>query len=419
MPPEFRSTPAGSREFLAQHGLVERRPPIRSSDFRSIGSPFHYYLTRKLGLVPALRYSVALSRGTWFHIALELLLEPHLTGDEVYTRYQAKLEARLDEIRGVCTTLAVSEPRTREILATEEEDATCAWVWANTSKDLPIPGFLSNGRSLEEFLQDSNFVPICKECQLRTHFTLPNKPLSPIECIMQPDMLLYHRTQNSLWIVDYKTTALSPRIRGASCPIEPQTQHYMNILHDLLQKGAFQTQYDLPSDVSVGGMLHAIVRKPTISFGQSDRDYTLDTTPFKSGPRKGEPRNDKVYLGEPRLENYLERCKQWYRGEKDYIHLAGDRLSEPLVDLSFTSGTALLDPQWVGQYKARLALVNKWRTATIEPFEYPWPTEVHGTGTLDTYAPFVLRPISEWPDIVLQEGFVIVDRDTPQEIIHV
>jgi hypothetical protein len=85
------------------------------------------------------------------------------------------------------------------------------------------------------------------------------------------------------------------------------------------------------------------------------------------------------------------------------------------VDLSFTSGTALQDPQWVAQYEARLAAINQWRIAKCEPHEYPWPTEVHGSGTLDTYAPFVLRPVSEWPDIVLQEGFVVVDRDAIQE----
>ena len=108
---------------------------------------------------------------------------------------------------------------------------------------------------------------------------------------------------------------------------------------------------DLSPKDSEQAVLHAIVRKPTISFGQADRDFFLDTTPFKSGPRKGEPRNEKVYTGEPRLENYLERCRQWYRGEKDYAHMAGDRMAEPVVDLSFTSGTALQDPQWVAQYE--------------------------------------------------------------------
>jgi len=415
MPPEFRSTPVGSRDLLAQHGLVERRPPVRSSDFRSLGSPFHYYLTRKLGLVPALRYSVALSQGTWFHAALEILLQPGMTGDQSHTQYKAKLEIRMDELCNVCTTLAMGDARIREILATEEQDATCAWVWALTTKDMPINGAISNGRTLHEFLSDPNFTPICQECILRTNLEVDDKRVAPIDCVMQPDLLLHHHTQNSLWIVDYKTTGISPRMRAASCPIEPQTQHYMHILDHMVKTGQLQAKYDLPSDVTVGGMLHAIIRKPTISFGQGDRDYILDTTPFKSGPRKGEPRNEKVYTGEPRLENYLERCRQWYRGEKDYIHLSGDRVADPVIDLSFTSGTALMDSHWTAQYRARLAAVNKWRIAAIEPHEYPWPTEVHGSGTLDTYAPFVLRPVTEWPDIVLQEGFLVSDRDTPQE----
>jgi hypothetical protein len=419
MPPEFRSTPVGSRDLLAQHGLVERRPPVRSSDFRSLGSPFHYYLTRKLGLVPALRYSVALSQGTWFHAALELLMNPSNTVESAHIQYQAKLEARIDEMRSVCKELSIGDQRTREIVAVEEQDATCGWAWSLVSKDLPIEGSLANGRSMHEFLGGPDFVPLCNECLLRTDLTLDDKRMDPVTCVMQPDLLLFHKPQRSVWIVDYKTTGISPRIRGASCPIEPQTQHYMSIAHDLLQRGQLQKQFDLPDDTTVGGMLHAIVRKPTISFGQSDRDYILDTTPFKSGPRKGEPRNEKVYTGEPRLENYIERCRQWYMGEKDYVHLKADRVAEPLVDLSFTSGTALLDKQWVGQYRARLAALNKWRIAEIEPHEYPWPTEVHGTGTLDTYAPFVLRPVSEWPDIVMQEGFVIVDRDAPKETANV
>ena len=412
MPPEFRSAPQGSRDLLALHGLVERRPPVRSSDFRMLGSPFHYYLTRKLGLVPALRYSTALSHGTWFHAALELLLNP-LTQHDAHAKYLLKVEQRCEEIREVCKTLAIGDQRTREIIAVEDQDAATGWAWATCTKDIPIAGALSNGRTMQEFLSDSCFVTLCQECTLRTRIPADNRA-EPVECVAQPDMLLFHRQQRSLWIVDYKTTSISPRIRAASCPIEPQTQHYMHIVQDMLARGTLQKLFDLPDDTTVGGMLHAIIRKPTISFGQSDRDYTLDTTPFKSGPRKGEPRNEKIYVGEPRLENYIERCKRWYLGVEDYVHLSGDRIAEPVVDLSFTSGTALLDPTWTGQYKARLNALNRWRTATIEPEEYPWPTEVHGSGTLDTYAPFVLRPVSEWPDIVMQEGFLVSDRDAPQ-----
>ena len=413
MPPEFRSSPQGARDFLALNGLVERRPPVRSSDFRMLGSPFHYYLTRKLGLVPALRYSAALSHGTWFHAALELQLNPLYTLAEATTRYQARVEQRCEEIREVCRTLAMGDQRTREIIAVEDQDAATGWAWALCAKDIPIEGSLANGRTLHQFLTDPSFTLVCQECVLKAHIPADNRA-DPVECVAQPDMLLFHKQQRSLWIVDYKTTSVGPRIRAASCPIEPQTQHYMHIIQSMLARGELQKMADLPDDTTVGGMLHAIIRKPTIQFGQMDRDFTLDTTPLKSGPRKGEPRNEKVYQGEPRLENYIERCKRWYLGSEDYAHLVADRVTEPVIDLSFTSGTALLDPQWTGQYTARLNALNKWRTATIEPHEYPWPTEVHGSGTLDTYAPFVLRPVTEWPDIVMQEGFLVSDRDAPQ-----
>jgi hypothetical protein len=188
----------------------------------------------------------------------------------------------------------------------------------------------------------------------------------------------------------------------------------MSIAQDLLSRGQLQKQFDLPDDTTVGGMLHAIVRKPTISFGQADRDYMLDTTPSRAGHARVSPATRRFTQESPALKttSTLPPVVPW---REDYIHLKADRVAEPLVDLSFTSGTALLDKQWVSQYRARLAAINKWRIAEIEPHEYPWPTEVHGSGTLDTYAPFVLRPVSEWPDIVMQEGFVIVDRDAIQE----
>ena len=417
MSPPMSTALVGSRNILAASGLIERRPPVRSSDFRGIGSPFHYYLGRKLGLVPALRWSQALSHGTWFHAALELLLMPDVSQAKV--KYDVKLETRLDEIRGVCTQMAVGDTRIREILATEDQDAQTAWAWAVTASAIPIEGSLANGRTLHTFLNNPDFIELCCECTLKTELKVDDDRTNPIECVIQPDRLLYQVSQKSIWIVDYKTTGISPRIRAASCPIEPQTQHYMMVIDDLINRGTLQGMFDLPDDISVGGMLHAIIKKPTISFGQMDRDFMLDTSPFKSGPRKGEPRNEKQYLGEPRLENYMARCKDWYLSQGDYLHTAGDRATDPLVNLSFTSGTALLDKAWTTQYAARLQAINRWRLAQIEPEEYPWPTEIHGTGTLDPYAPFVLRPVSEWADIVMQEGFMVVDRDATQEIANV
>ena len=57
-----------ARDWLESQGLVAKEPAIRSSDYETILScPFQYYLSRRLGLVSALRWSAALSRGSWFH----------------------------------------------------------------------------------------------------------------------------------------------------------------------------------------------------------------------------------------------------------------------------------------------------------------------------------------------------------------
>ena len=58
--------------WLEAHGMVAEVPTIRSSDYEScLGNPFGYYLTRRLGLSDALRWSEALSRGSWFHKRFE------------------------------------------------------------------------------------------------------------------------------------------------------------------------------------------------------------------------------------------------------------------------------------------------------------------------------------------------------------
>jgi hypothetical protein len=49
-----------------------------------------------------------------------------------------------------------------------------------------------------------------------------------------------------------------------------------------------------------------------------DRAFTLQTRLRSSpGPRKGEPRNEKVYVGEPDPHFYEGRCYQWYVGADD------------------------------------------------------------------------------------------------------
>ena len=46
-------------------------PLLRSSDLRGLADPFSWFLTRRLGLTPAVSHSKALSRGSWFHAAFQ------------------------------------------------------------------------------------------------------------------------------------------------------------------------------------------------------------------------------------------------------------------------------------------------------------------------------------------------------------
>lgn len=406
MPPEFRSPDAGDAvEFLEAHGIVAVRPPVRSSDFRlATESPFHYLLARRFGLVPRLSWSQALNRGTWFHQAFAMM---HLAPDDFTQGYANLLQLRLDELSQVCSDFGIDSEKKRAILATEEQDhsTSLAWYKACTTISLPDVG------TIHDVLTAPHFRPLCAECTMEVEFRVPFFH-KPARCVAQPDLMLYHTGQNSVWIVDYKTTAVSPIDRAASCPIEPQTQHYLHILEAKLQDPKFREANELPPDVRVGGMMHVIVQKPSIEFGMKDRDYLLDTSPFKSGPRKGQPRNEKVYQGEPRLENYIQRCLDWYAGEGEYAHLVADRQTSPVINISYTSAEALRDEMWRRQYHARLQSVNQWRVRKPDPGVFPWPSSVSGvSGRKDTYAPFVLRPITEWPAIVREEGFAIVRRD--------
>ena len=408
MPPEFRAlSQEDAIEFLEAHGVVATKPPIRSSDFRLVAdSPFHYLLCRRFGMVPEISWSEALNRGTWFHQRFAML---HMPEAEADLAYKQMLSDRVEELMEVCKRHGIDGEKKRAIISTEEQDHATSLAWYKTCNMVQISPEVG---TLSEFLTAPHYRPICAECLLGASMRDVTKDGWMAPCVAQPDLVLYHTKQNSVWIVDYKTTSLSPLERALSCTIEPQTQHYLHILEANLRQEKFKEEHGLPPDVRVGGMMHAIVQKPTIEFGMKDRDYTLDTTPFKSGPRKGEPRNERVYQGEPRLENYMQRCHEWYTGTGEYTHLAAERQAAPVVNISFTSGEALLDKMWRRQYLARVAMVNKWRMLRPDPGLFPWPASVSGkTGRKDPYSDFVLRPYTEWPEIMRQNGVAIVRRD--------
>lgn len=397
--------------WLESQGLVARTPSLRSSDYNTLrGCGFQYYLTRRLGLIPALSWSEALSRGTWVHQCTQYLLHSDL---DIRVAIETRLKLRLAELEGLCSKMGIIGESKDSVLTQEKQDALCAMAWFLNARSLPIttPTGQSFG-SLKDFFGASHWrLPIANdkdpaiELEVRTTF-----PGHEVPSIITIDRLLYHTGQNSLWIVDWKTCSESTDIRLQTCPVEFQLWHYLMVLEHALATGLLET-LGLPGDTTIGGMLHVAVQKPTINFGMNDRDFILDTSPFKSGPRKGLPRNEKNYVGEPRFENYLKRVESWYKGEGDYQHLTAEREGVCPVALSWTP-YSVIDADLRSEYHSCLNELHAAAIAPPIPRNYPRNASyIRAHKKLSPYAPFHLSDPSKWPEIMVREGFILSHRD--------
>lgn len=384
-------------EYLEAHGLVARKLPVRSSDYERVRrDPFGYYLTRRLGLTDGLSYSEALTRGSWFHVAFENCLKPW---DLQRRIREERLEARFEELTQVCRRTGISTEGRLRILEKEEHDARTAWAWWDVAKDLPLSGSYS---TMEWLNLPFNEV---------LGFEIPVRlKIKGVECQLQYDALVWHKTQNKVWAVDVKTTGMDPVDRAMTCPLEFQTQLYLHGLSVLCESGELHRRFEVPSNVGVGGFRHIIIQKPTIKFGLADRDCREYEHELLRGPRKGQVEIRREYEGEPRIENYLRRIGEWYRKDGMYQHLEGEEGSR--VTYSDISPTVLDDLNEVKEFLERLHFVNRHATVSPEPKNFPRTVAgCTGRGKLSAMAPFYLCPVDQWPQIVRELGLVQAWRD--------
>ncbi len=391
------STSDDVRSWLEAHGIFARKPHIRSSDYKIIRScPRTYYLSRRLGLTKAFQYSKALTRGSWVHLAFACILDDPT--DRALTLEQA-IVARCEELRDVCKQMGVSGEKIREMIAREEIDARTSIAWFNAALQIPD----GSGKTLaQRFAED--WIIVEQEPEIVYG-----------DRLIQPDCILRDKA-GKLWIVDFKTTAMSTNARLQTCPLEFQTQHYYHTLADVLSaQPEMALQY---GGDTVAGVLHVAVRKPSIEFGMKDRPFTLDESPFKSGPRKGEPRNERIYTGEPDPYLYEQRCLDWYMGRGEYSHFEPERLTDPCVAISTTSAELLLAEDLKCEYHDRLSFIRKYTSRPSQPSEFEIGDPVVQHGTPSPYLPFHMVEPGKWPELILAEGFLQRDRDTHTEIDH-
>lgn len=382
-----------ARTFLDSQGYIARTPSIRSSDYELLlHCPFQYYLSRRLGLIPKLQWSQALSHGSWFHTYMEYFYVEPAAREEMFN---STLDIRCQELEKICNQNGIIGDSRDNILGREKRTAQEARAWAQALYQVRM----SNGFSFYDYCNQDYWKLLGTEVAVKTKHTIPRVALF--------DVLLYHRNQNSLWIIDYKTTGISPDMRLETCPIEFQSRHYSHILED--SKDRICKAYDIPKDVKIGGIIHVAIQKPTIKFGVKDRDYELDEKTITRGPRKGMTIVEKKYYGEPRVDNYIKRCKNWYAGEGDYLDKKPERESNPPIALS--ACTLEKTDRERELYEKEVQFISLHATQTANPDEFMKSSKyVQSHGTRSPYADFYFTPTNVWPELI-EKGFSVHDRD--------
>lgn len=408
MPPSIPPQPThlgrgdAAREYLSSHGFVPTVPSIRSSDYTLLlEDPFKYYLTRILCLVPALSWSKALSRGSWFHKCLEIddltSETPSLT---LGSGFDGALADRELELRESCESVGIQGETLRDILAREVQDANTARAWYEASSSVEID---KTHGSWRDFLRRPYWCVLSRE-----HLYSAAMPhIGGHKAVIQPDLLLYHRDHKKLWVVDAKTTDEDPVVRMTSCPVEFQTNHYLRVLSHLQSIGHLPLLHpEVTSDATIGGMIHVVVRKPDLVFGLKDRNFTEKIFVPSRGPNKGVSRLEKTYHGEPLFCNFLSRVRDWYAAANDYTHLAREFAASPPCNISFTT-VDFLDDESNLDYHDALNFIHSHATRNPTPNNFLRnPNSIRAWGSVSKYAPFYLLPVSQWPSHIAEAGLV-------------
>lgn len=433
-----------SCEYLESKGIQPRIPPsIRSSDYDTgLTDPYLYYLTRRLGLMPSLRWSKALQQGTFFHHLFAMVDDP-----DIYHRYEKMVKARLKELTQICESTGIKGEQRAAILHEEHKNAAEAQAWFQATEEVTCPR-TSGGEAItfQNWLRQYRIVG--RETRLSYRLDRYRIPL-----VAQYDLLTYHASSDTLWIVDAKTTDDPPKIRLSTTLHEFQTQHYMITMHRNFD--AVRDRLGLPRSTRFAGMVHVAIWKPSIRFGMKDRDWVWKSEGKQkhfsgrllSNAEESDPwlaewwHNDepdamvgsfvgtfsachdalwkatgkkpgKVYSGEPRLQNYIKRLLECYLGEGEYADKHEDRLDEPPVNWISTPATWCDDEDWLTEYQSRVRLIHDLATCP------PWPDQFHRNmpacrrwGKHTDHAPFYLNPVKDWPEIVRRNHFVIFHRD--------
>lgn len=422
--------PARSRrvQFLEDHGLKARIPTIRSSDFqRAMSDPFGYYLTRRLGLADPLRFSEALSEGSWFHSMFERV--PDFAADEENAglEWDSFVAHHRKTLREACAEAGLGQEATEKFIHQDHLAQVKASSCFSALMSYALPGM--KGTTLKDWILDEGrWHLLGTEIEVADYkYQTDPGQAKPSLLVARFDSLMVQKTDrgHALWIVDPKTCSGSARERLQTCPIEFQTLLYMTLAARLARvyndgvpphpsmSGVLDRLEELGvprGTLYVAGMIHVAVRKCPLVFGTKDRPHEEYEHRLKTGPRRGQIEIRRRYTGdEPLPHLYGERCRRWYFAEGEFTHMRDEHEEDPPVNLSIV----YFDKETEARAMKLAAPIEKLAFLPPDPdlFIKNHKGVVDFSGKLTKLAPFYLTEYTEWPNLVASQGLVQRWRD--------
>lgn len=297
------NVPDTTQEFFKD----TRKPLIRSSPIMCLDHcPRKFLYEYKLGIKDR-RYESALTMGTIVHKVLQSLFlgqsaEEALTVCErILQQTQEKLIGDADA-SGFLPTGEALEP----VLKKVEEDYHKA-----RATGLVFWKFVPFDKDRYEVLRSPDGIPMV-EMLLECEYPGLSRPIRT-PC----DLALLDKQDNTIWIVDYKTTSFDPKKRAIPTKMSAQLGIYRLCLQSHLD--AWHEADDSFPQYKVAGSMHAVIKKPGIKSGTAV-----------------DKKNAKEW-GCTLFDAYIRRLVDWYRDleEKDPKNppmvLDPNRFGKPLM----------------------------------------------------------------------------------------
>ncbi len=333
----------------SEAGLVLHRPHIHSTNIKTRAlCPRRFLFADRLGLRRK-GFARPLAMGQLFH---QIMRELCLGADEEAVRatVQQSIQEELAELSAQAGTLPGGQTL-REVETAAESDLQKAWAMA-------MAFWKTNPLDLAEW----ELVAVEQEVLLRVRYPAIRVPIS-----IQLDLLLRHRPSGAGWIVDYKTTSLSPSRRARMLAFDVQPRLY--------RFGAAQAYPDL----TIAGAIFSIVRKPTIKFCSKDADFAA----------------------------YIQRVSEWYDTQR-----TKDPNDPPFTAAHVRFTEPVLPDELLGQLRATSEAIC--RAPMLRDFPRTSNTEQICDGKYGAcpFAELCTSSPSTWC-ILIPDLYRQVDRDAP------